>query len=393
MTATKCDIAIIGAGPYGLSAAAHLRTVAGLDVHVFGEPMSFWERHMPSGMLLRSPWEGSNLSDPKRSLTLAAYKLVSDNHLSAPVPLERFVKYGRWFQSQVVPDVDPRKVTSVTKDSQGFQITLEDGDIWKPRRVVVATGVAAFASRPPEFEKIPAALASHTSEHRNLGCFRGQRVMVIGSGQSALESAALLHESGAAVDVIVRMPIVRWLWRCAWLHTCKPLARLLYAPSDVGPAAISHLVENPDWYRHLPRRWQDKMGVISIRPAGAAWLKPRLKNVLIRTGTRVVSAAGANGRAIVKLDDGSTHSVDHILLGTGYRVDITRYPFLDKKLLDSIRRVNGFPLLNTGFESSSLPGLYFLGAPAAWSFGPLMRFVAGTDFATRTLARSIRKSA
>ena len=91
---TKCDIAIIGAGPYGLSAAAHLRAIPGLDVHVFGEPMSFWERHMPTGMLLRSPWEGSNLSDPKRSLTLDAYKVVSDNHLSAPVPLERFVNFG-----------------------------------------------------------------------------------------------------------------------------------------------------------------------------------------------------------------------------------------------------------------------------------------------------------
>src|SRR5213079_230240 len=57
---SACDVAIVGAGPYGLSAAAHLRAANGLDVRVFGEPMSFWERHMPKGMLLRSPLEGSH---------------------------------------------------------------------------------------------------------------------------------------------------------------------------------------------------------------------------------------------------------------------------------------------------------------------------------------------
>jgi len=391
MSITKSDIAIIGAGPYGLSAAAHLRPIPGLDVHVFGEPMSFWERHMPTGMLLRSPWEGSNLSDPKRRFTLDAYKVFSDNHLSSPVPLERFVKYGQWFQRQVVPDVDPRKVTHLEKVSRGFQLTLEDGDIWRSRRVVVATGIASFAWRPPEFAKLPRGLVSHTSEHRNLSCFAGKKVMIIGSGQSALESAALLHESGADVEVIVRMHMVRWLWRYAWLHTCKPLARLLYAPSDIGPAALSHLVERPDWYRRFPRCLQDSWAVIAIRPAGAAWLKQRLDSVPIRTGRSVVSAVPSNGGALVKLDDGSTHPVEHILLATGYRVDVSRYNFLDIQLLRSIRRVNGFPCLSRGLESS-LPGLHFLGAPAAWSFGPLMRFVAGTGFAAQRLARSISRT-
>jgi hypothetical protein len=216
--------------------------------------------------------------------------------------------------------------------------------------------------------------------------------MVIGSGQSALESAALLHESGAEIELIVRMDMVRWLWRYAWLHTCKPLARLLYAPSDVGPAGVSHLVERPNWYRRFPRGLQDRLAVIAIRPAGAAWLKPRLDGVPIRTGRRVVSAVASNAGALVRLDDNSTHSVDHILLGTGYRVDISRYPFLDKQLLRSVRRVNGFPCLSRGLESS-VAGLHFLGAPAAWTFGPLMRFVAGTDFASQALARRIvRKS-
>ena len=48
------DVAVIGAGPYGLSVAAHLREQS-LKVIVFGRPMSFWDRNMPVGMLLRSP--------------------------------------------------------------------------------------------------------------------------------------------------------------------------------------------------------------------------------------------------------------------------------------------------------------------------------------------------
>src|SRR6266850_1815866 len=385
----SCDVAIIGAGPYGLSAAAYLRTLNSLEIRVFGEPMAFWERQMPMGMLLRSPWEGSHISDPKRALTLDAYRSKSDNHLSAPVPLERFVQYGRWFQQHAVPDVDSRKVTRVETDSAGFRITLEDEEAWKCRRVVVAAGIGAFAWRPAEFEHLPGSLASHTSDQRDLSRFAGQNVLVIGGGQSALESAALLHESGAEVEVIVRTPFVHWLWRRPWLHACKPVARLLYAPPDVGPAGVSHLVARPDWYRCFPRGMQDVLGVRSIRPAGAAWLKPRLKEVPITTGRKVVSAIPASGRRLsVKLNDGSERRVDRVLLGTGYRVNLSHYTFLAHELLTSIRQIDGYPRLDTAFQCS-VPGLHFLGAPAAWSFGPLMRFVAGTEFAARALTRGI----
>src|SRR6202040_738682 len=152
---TTCDVAIIGAGPYGLSAAAHLRAANGLDIRVFGEPMSFWERHMPKGMLLRSPLAGSHLSDPSRSLTLQAYQSTSGNQITAPLPLHRFTDYGRWFQSQVMPGTDSRKVERVEKNGAGFRLALEDGETWKARRVIVAAGIEPFAWRPAEFQRIP----------------------------------------------------------------------------------------------------------------------------------------------------------------------------------------------------------------------------------------------
>jgi len=244
MTDLTCQVAIVGAGPYGLSAAAHLRTVKGLEVRVFGESMSFWERQMPAGMLLRSYWEGSHISDPQGDLTLDRYQRARGVQLPRPVRRDDFINYGQWFQRQAVPDLDGRRVTRIEAASKCFRVMLEDGESVWAQRVVIATGIASFAWRPRQFNAVPPTLASHSSEHRDLGRFAGHRVVVVGGGQSALESAALLHESGAAVEVIVRAPGVHWLRYGTRLHTwlhnqANPLRRILYPPSDIGPPGLN----------------------------------------------------------------------------------------------------------------------------------------------------------
>jgi cation diffusion facilitator CzcD-associated flavoprotein CzcO len=384
----KCDLAIVGAGPYGLSAAAHLIAANGFRIRIFGRPMSFWETHMPFGMLLRSPLEGSHLSDPAGALRLQSYQSAIGEPVTAPIPLTRFARYGHWFQSKAVPDLDSRNIHLIEKKDSFFRLTLEDGEPWQARQVVVAAGILPFAWCPPMFGGLPRSLASHSCAHRDLGVFQGKNVVVIGGGQSALESAALLHEAGARVEVLVRARAVRWLWRRPWVHNSRTISKLLYAPPDVGQAGVSHLVARPNLFRRLPRPIQDRLGPRAIRPAGAAWLKPRCAQVPITAGCEVTSIVQTGGRLHLRLSDGSDRHVDHVLLATGYRVDIARYPFLAKELLTAIDRVDGYPRLDPGFESS-VPGLHFLGAPAAWSFGPLMRFVAGADFASRSLARHI----
>ena len=266
----------------------------------------------------------------------------------------------------------------------------------RSRRVVVAAGIASFAWRPPEFEGLPPSLASHSSEHHDLSRFAGQRLAVIGAGQSALESAALLYEAGAEVEVIARSRRIHWLQGLAskMLHhrLGSITSRLLYAPTDVGPAGISQIVARPDLLRRLPRRLQDRLRRRSVRPAGARWLVRRLQNVPINLGRSIVSVAPARGRARIRLDDGSERTVHHILLGTGYRVDVSRYDFLAPELVRSIRRFNGYPWLREGLETS-VPGLHILGAPASWSFGPLMHYVSGTHYASRSLMRCIAEKA
>lgn len=387
-----CDVAIIGAGPYGLSAAVHMGTVRGLDVLVFGSPMSFWACNMPVGMFLRSAWTATQIADPNGSLTLEAYQAASGHHFSAPVPLRRFVEYGLWYQREAVPDLDRRTITLAESSPKGFRLLLEDGETVNCHRLVVAAGIGSFAWRPPEFHSLPSGLASHTSEHNDFRLFAGRQVLVVGGGQSALESGALLHESGAEVEMVARSPRIHWLqgWASRTLHygLGKFTRQVLYAPTDVGPAGISQLMARPEFVRRLPRAAQDKLRRRCIRPAGARWLVKRLEDVPICLGRAVASVSQVGDRVKVRLDDGSDRTVDHVLLGTGYRVDISKYRFLAPKLMQSIQRSNGYPQLREGLETS-VPGLHILGAPAAWSFGPLMQFVSGTNYASRALLRSV----
>jgi FAD-dependent urate hydroxylase len=362
--------------------------VSGLDVKIFGEPMEFWQSGMPAGMLLRSSWLASTISDPDEAFTLDVFKVKSGNHLSAPVPLNRFVDYGLWFQQSAVPDVDRRRVAEVTVEASGFQVRLNDGEALRARRVVVACGIAPFATRPTQFQALDRDLLSHTSERTDLSGFSGQRVAVIGGGQSALESAALLHEKGAQVQLIVRRPKLHWLGWKERLEHAGPLSQWLFAPTDVGPAGISRIVAVPELLAMLPRTVQDELRRFSIRPAGARWLFDRLKEVPITLRRSVTKAIKVSDGVRLVLDDGSERIVDHVFLGTGYRVNVARYRFLSSQVLQQIEVCGGFPKLGPGMESS-LRGLHFLGAPAAWSYGPIMYFVSGTKYAARTLARHV----
>jgi FAD-dependent urate hydroxylase len=381
----KYDVAIVGAGPYALSTAAFLRE-AGVEARVFGKVMGFWET-MPQGMLLRSFRTASNIADPAGRLSLGHYESAAGRRIPSPLPLEDFISYGRWFQERAVPDVDPRLVTLVRRGDQAFELVLDDGEPVRARRVVVAAGIAPFAWRPPEFEDLGSELVSHSSQHRLFDEFTGRRVVVIGGGQSALESAALLHEAGADVEVLVRSRAIHFLRGERLYENAGGLRDLLYPPLGVGPPGLNIVMGTPRVYRVLPRALSAPLAYRTIRPAGAAWLRPRLADVKITMGQSVSSVA-ANGAVRLKLGDASERVADHVVLGTGYRVDVRRYSFLDPALATSVRTSNGYPVLSRFFESS-VKGLYFLGAVAAASAGPGMRFVSHTGPVAAAVTRSV----
>jgi cation diffusion facilitator CzcD-associated flavoprotein CzcO len=349
--------------------------------------MSFW-RSMPKGMLLRSNRTATSMIDHAGPYSIQAHAAETQTPVEMPYPLERFVAYGQWVQRQVAPDVDPRNVELVARVDDGFVLRLEDGEIIRAPRVVVAAGIAPFPRRPHVADGLDRGFVSHTADHQDLSSFAGRSVLVVGGGQSALESAALLRESGADVQVVVRAPRINWLHGGKYHRMLGAYATLVYAPTDVGPLGLSRLVGATDVFRRLPRDLQEPIARRSIRPAGAAWLQPRLQDIPLTLGRRVISLRVVGRQVHAELDDHDERVVDHVLFGTGYAVDIARYPFLDRDLVRTIRRAQGYPLLGNGLESS-VPGLHFLGAPAAWSFGPTMRFVSGSWYAGRNLARAV----
>lgn len=384
------EVVVIGAGPYGLSAAAHLKN-KGFRICVFGEPMEFWGTKMPEGMLLRSPREASNLSDPNSAFTLEAYEAASGKAPAAPVPLDTFVAYGKWFRQQLGSDLDPRNVARVERENGRFKITLMDGEVVRANRVIVATGIGPFRKKPSVFEPLPETLASHCYERRDIRGLISKRVAVIGAGQSALESAALLHEAGAEVEIISRHPFFRWVGIHGWLHHLGPLSKMMYSYHDVGPAGISRLVAAPNLVGKIPLSLRDKIRTRAVRPAGSKWLIERLKNVKASHARFVMEATPTGDALRLKLNDGSERTVDHVVMGTGYRVDISKYKFLPPDIVAAVDQFDGYPRLQRGFQSS-VPGLHFLGATAARSFGPLLYFVTGSKFASQELVSYISKN-
>ena len=385
-----CDVVVVGSGPYGLSAATHLKA-KGIHVQAFGRPMEFWDKKMPAGMLLRSPRPASNLSDASARFTLDAFEKAVGKNPAHPIPLETFVEYGKWFQQQAFPDQDPREVLRVEKAPGGFRCFLEGGDSVRSKKVVIAAGVAAFQRIPTEFKSLPSELVTHCYSGFDVPSFKGQRVAVIGAGQSALESGALLHESGADVEIIMKLEELRWIGQHKWLHQLGPISAMMYSKHDIGPAGISRLVAYPQIMRHVPLNLRNKIGKRAVRPAGSQWLKPRLKDVNVRYGQSITLAKAVGSQVQLTLRDGSVVRTDHVMLGTGYAVDISKFPFLTPDLLRTIAVADGYPVLADGFESSHA-GLHFIGAVAARSFGPLMRFVTGADYAVKALTRKLART-
>ena len=385
----NCDVAIIGAGPYGLAVAAHLRS-ADIPIRIFGEPLSFWRRNMPAGMKLRSPWIATHIAAPEGRHTLDDYYREIGLPIPKLLPLEYFTFYGRWFQQKVAPELDTRAVLSVSKVDNGFHLVLEDGERFFARRVVMATGLLNHEYRPAQFNALPRSLVSHSCEHTDSERYRGKRVAVIGRGQSACESAAILHEAGADVEIICRGNL-EWNAdpdeRGSLRKTVRAvLGNMLIPPSQVGPFPFNWANEAPGLLHYLSQDRRDRWNEHNLRATAILWLRPRLRDVPISQGRRILEARRDGNRIALKLDNGTRH-FDHVLLATGYRIDVDKMSALEPALRRQIARHHGLPVLSGGLELS-VEGLHFVGASAVGSFGPLLRFIAGAGFAARRVTRA-----
>jgi len=394
------QVVVIGAGPYGLATAAHLRA-AGMPVRVFGRVMSSWAEQMPAGMYLKSTPTASSIAAPIDGFTLADF-LASEGLAplaeNEQVPVELFVRYGRWFARHLVPYVEPEQVHRVDMAGRKFRLTLDSGAQVQAGQVVLAVGLGAMAAIPPELAAAapagpsPAAAVSHSSQHYDFSRYAGTEVAVVGAGQSALETAALLHEAGAGVTVLARDQVRFGL---PPRPPAQGAGRLLpRANSPLGPTwRIYPFSHAPALFRYLPDRTRLHLARTVLGPLGAWWLRDRVAGrVPIRQFGQFMRVRADDGGVRLTLASSggelSELTVDHVIAGTGYQVDLRRLEFIAPELRRAVRVLAGWPRLTAEFESS-VPGLYFVGAEAAATFGPLMRFVCGSRFAARRVSASV----
>lgn len=396
------DVVIVGAGPYGLSIAAHLRD-AKIDVLVCGEPMAGWRDHMPRGMYLKSTFDASSLSAPMPGSSLADYCVASGIPIPDalhPVSLDMFVDYGLWFQKRQVADIARVEIHSVAAAPSGFRVSLSDGEEILAKTVILATGHVGYAYMPSQLRalaEVPggAERVSHACRHADLSKFAGRSVAVIGAGQSALESAVLLREAGAEVHLLVRRPSLVW-GSPPVAPGSSPFRPMLKPESPLGPGwSLFMLSRAPELVAYLPKSVRLFLTRTVLGPSGAWWLRNRLDqkiNVLLETV--VEEATLLNDQVVLQLRTASgarsTLAVDHVIAATGYQIDLDTLRFLDTALRVGIARIPGTsaPRLSRSFESS-VRGLYLTGLTAAPTFGTLMRFVCGTEFTARTVRRAL----
>jgi lysine/ornithine N-monooxygenase len=380
------DVAIIGAGPYGLSIAAHLRA-RGTPFRIFGIPMHSWRYRMPQGMHLKSDGFASDLYDPGSALTLAQYckeRALPYQDLGFPVPLEMFTSYGMEFQRRFVPQLEETEITSLSPVSDGFMLRTADGATLTARKVVVAAGVSHFAYIPAMLTAaIPRDSLTHSSAHHDVAALRGRKVAIIGAGSSAIDLAALMHEAGVDVQVVARRERIQFH---APPVEPRPLLERIRSPrSGLGLGWRSRLcTDAPLMFHALPEQLRLRVVKRHLGPAPGWFMREKMEGrVPVHLGASLHEPRIQGNQVSLPftLQDGKTVelSVDHVVAATGYRVCLQRLTFLAAVLRDRVRSVEETPMLNRNFESS-VKGLFFVGLASANSFGPLTRFAYGARF-------------
>ena len=386
---SRVQVAIVGAGAYGLSLAAHLEATR-INYRIFGHPMRAWSNIAAAGdgRYLKSFCFGADLSTPRPGFSFADFSRPRGLETFEPCLMRDFASYGIWFQEQIVPRVEATDVVNLQRMENAFSITLSGGEQVIADSVVLATGLTNFAQVPDVLRSLPNGTVTHTSEIRLFSEFKDLSVAVVGAGQSALEAAALLLEAGADPQLVVRKPAISWQSRISqkrslWRHIRSPITRL-----GTGPKAwlLTHI---PGAAHRLPESLRTQLVKRHLPPEGAWWLRDRVEGrIPVHLETTVTGVRWNGSRVELKLHangDERELQVDRVVAGTGYRVDVKQMTFMDPELRRDIHVIEQAPKLHAAFESS-VAKLYFVGPASAMSFGPLFRFVAGAEYTAQQVS-------
>lgn len=383
--ADPVEVAVVGAGPFGLSVAAHL---ADRRVRVFGQPMQTWRTRMPPDMRLRSDWDETSLSAPGERGSIDVWARAVGEPRQEPIPLPTFLRYADWFRETFVPDSDPSDVAHVERGAGGFRVATAAGDEVDARRVVVAVGVTPFPHAPAPFDTAMGDGISFAIDRQDYEAYRGRRVVVVGGGQGGLEAAALARRAGAEVEVVIRSRL-RWFADREPYRPRGPLQRRLYRLAypvvGYGPPPLNRLALHPDAFAALPRTARRSVAARILRAGGSPWVRGEVEGrVTVTEGVAVREVRRGGDGIRLDLSDGSVREADAVVVSAGFRFALDRMAFLSPEVRAGVALRDGGPVLDRWFRSSD-PDLLFVGFAAERRFGPIARFVSGSRFTAHRL--------
>jgi lysine/ornithine N-monooxygenase len=378
--ADRLDVAVVGAGPFGLSVAAHL---GDRRVRVFGEPMQTWRTRMPPDMRLRSDWDETSLSAPGDRGSIDVWSRAVGEPRKEPIPLATFLRYANWFRDTFVPENDPSDVAQLERAAGVFRLTTTEGAEADARLVVVAVGVTPFPHAPPPFDAMMGDGVGFAIERQDYEAYRGGHVVVVGGGQGGLEAAALARRAGAEVELVIRSQL-RWFTDREPYRPRGPLQqriyRLAYPVVGYGPPPLNRLALNPDAFAALPRGARRSVARRILRAGGSPWVRGEIEGkVKVTEGVAVERVERRGGRIELRLSDGSVREADAVVVSAGFRFGLDRLGFLSPTVKAAVGMRDGWPVLDRYFRSTD-PDLLFVGFAAERRFGPIARFVSGSRF-------------
>jgi thioredoxin reductase len=289
--------------------------------------------------------------------------------------------------------LEETNVVGLKQVGDEFALTLDTGEQFTARNVVLAIGITSFAYTPPVLAQLPKSCLSHSYVHRECDGFRGKEVAVIGRGASSVDIAWQLHEQGASVRIVTRSTEIEFN-KVPDAYEESLIGRLHRPASGIGRGWRSYFcAQAPLLFYRLPESLRLRAIASHMHPAGGWFMKENIeKNVPLLLGRKIKSAEARQGQVSLKLADrdGREEVVvcDHVIAATGYQPDMRKVPFLSPDLVSKISSRESVTPLSDTFETG-VKGLYAVGLAAMYNFGPLMRFMVGAEFAAPRVAATL----
>jgi len=367
-SAEPVDLAIIGAGPAGLSLAAWAQE-SGISYQVFGEPLSFWKRHIPP-LCLRSPPVATNLSSPRPGHTYLDFARDHGIEDGPQIEMSDFIGYATEFCD-----------THGIRTSHGFIQTIQYRDnCWGlkygeetllAKNVAIAIGLNG-SQRNPGLPDAMSPMWNYVGNIHDYGRFKGQRVAVVGGGQSGVEAALLAAGAGADVHLAIREDGVKF--------------RSLHAP---GEWFYRNLFKHSRLLMPLlPGFAQDRLLAYLLEGTAEPALKDRLEqgDITLHTNASIAPIETHSATFVIRRPCKEPVDVDYVIVAAGFNYDIRKMKmFVDLPILER----GGLPILNR-YAMSSMPNLYFTGMSALRLVGPQCQFVSGSGVMSPRIISGIK---